>query len=431
VLDRSTVQRESGSPQHPSLRMVPQYFGSLTTGNYVVTQPNNSDFSLMTGVDLSAFWETLKLRWWVIPAVVALTTAFMSAQKSTSPIEPGYHTIIATYEARDQTAVLASVGIDPVSVRAFPDANNQLLLLQSASVKAEIAKQVGSDVDVTVSRSRPSFTLVDTLESDGQSSFVFSSAGVPTYAFSCTEPAKSVCGAAIEAYVSKAIQIRKDALEAGLADLRAVLTRVSSESSDIDVASKIAAIQVLEERLDTPMLKVSEFEESVAPSTPEVRRPTYIFSIAAGVLVALLILLQLTYTDNRIRSMRQLARIAGTNRLLGYATTEPDAVGERRVAVGIHSALRGSNATTIRYLPLRQPMTNEEPLQRLVATIGTASVIARPFTELSVAELAQTTESEIDVVVVQRNKDLRKDLIEVLAALSRSGRRLAGVLLLD
>jgi hypothetical protein len=67
----------------------------------------------------------------------------------------------------------------------------------------------------------------------------------------------------------------------------------------------------------------------------------------------------------------------------------------------------------------------------LVSAIGTVSVLARPFTELSVAELTQATTSEMDVIVVQRNRDLRKDLIEVLAALNRSERKVAGVLLLD
>ncbi|MGA1143464.1 MAG: hypothetical protein ACO3V6_09065, partial [Ilumatobacteraceae bacterium] len=109
----------------------------------MATQQNSSDFSLMAGVDLPAFWETLKLRWWVIPAVIAVAVGFLWAQESDLQTEPGSYYISETYEARDPTAVLASVGIDPVSVRAFPDANNQLLLLQSAAVKAEIAEQVG------------------------------------------------------------------------------------------------------------------------------------------------------------------------------------------------------------------------------------------------------------------------------------------------
>ncbi len=397
----------------------------------MVDQQQDSDFSLLAGVDLVAFWETLKLRWWVIPAVVAVAVGFLWAQESDLRTEPGSYYISETYEARDPTAVLASVGIDPVSVRSFPDANNQLLLLQSAAVKAEIAEQLGSDVAVTVTRSRPSFTLVDTLESDGQSSFVFTSAGVPTYNFSCNQPVKADCQAAIAAYVAKTTEIRRDALAAGLADLRAVLSQVNSTSPDDGTETKIAAIKVLEQRLDTPMLKVSEYEEAIGATLTSVRRPTYTFGVAAGVLVAVLILLQLTYTDSRVRSLRQLTRIAGADRVLGRMSQKDNPLNERRAAVGIHAVLGRSKASIIRYVPLRHAASDETSLQQLASTTGATHVVASPFAELSVAALTQPSTTEVDVIVVQRNKDLRKDLVEVLTALERSGRSLAGVLLLD
>ena len=397
----------------------------------MVDLQKDSDFSLLAGVDLAAFWETLKLRWWVIPAVVAVAVGFLWAQESDLRTEPGSYYISETYEARDPTAVLASVGIDPVSVRSFPDANNQLLLLQSAAVKAEIAEQLGSDVAVTVTRSRPSFTLVDTLESDGKSSFVFTSAGVPTYNFSCNQPVKADCQAAIAAYVAKTTEIRRDALAAGLADLRAVLSQVNSTSPDDSIATKIAAIEVLEQRLDTPLLKVSEYEEAIGATLTSVRRPTYNFGVAAGVLVAVLILLQLTYTDSRLRSVRQLTRIAGADRVLGRMSQKNNLLNERRAAVSIHAVLGRSKASIIRYVPLRHAVSDEMSLQQLASTAGATHVVASPFAELSVTALTQPSTTEVDVIVVQRNKDLRKDLVEVLTALERSGRSLAGVLLLD
>jgi len=100
-------------------------FGSLAQGTYVTDQHHDTDAGLLAGVDLAAFWETLKLRWWVVPVVVGLAVGFLWAQESDLRTEPSSYYITRTYEARDSTAVLASVGIDPVSVRAFPDANNQ------------------------------------------------------------------------------------------------------------------------------------------------------------------------------------------------------------------------------------------------------------------------------------------------------------------
>ena len=57
--------------------------------------------------------------------------------------------------------------------------------------------------------------------------------------------------------------------------------------------------------------------------------------------------------------------------------------------------------------------------------------VTAPFSELTVSELTTRNPSELDVIVVQRNRDLRTDVVEVLAALDRTGRSVAGVLLVN
>jgi len=404
--------------------------GSLAQGTYVASTADN-DLGVLAGIDLPGFWETLKLRWWVIPAVIGVAVGFLWAQESDLQTEPGSYIVSRTYEARDSTAVLASVGIDPVSVRAFPDANNQLLVLQSADVRAEIAAELGRDVAVSVTRSRPSFTLIDTLESDGQSSFVFQSAGVPTYTFSCNEPTKSSCEAAIDAYVAKAAAIRKDALAAGLNDLQAVLAEVQRSAPDDSVATQIAAIDVLLSRLDTPLRQISAYEEALGATIASVRRPTYTFGVAAGLLIALLILLQLTYTDSRVRSVRQLVRLTGSQQFVGHIAQTSNIVRDRRAAVFLHHASAPVTSPQLRFLPLRNVLSDTAALQRVAEVASIPATFSPPFGELSVSELTRVSTNEIDVVVVQRNRDLRKDVIEVVAALANSGRSVAGVLLID
>ena len=411
--------------------MLTNHFGSLARGTYVANPTNGSDISLLSSVDLHAFWETFKLRWWVIPAVLAVAVSFLWAQESDLRTEPSSYFISRTYEARDSTAVLASVGIDPVSVRAFPDTNNQLLVLQSAAVRDEISAQLGIDAVVTVTRSRPTFTLADTLGSDGESTFVLTSGGVLAYSFACNEPVRADCESAIDAYVVKTVEIRRDALTAGLNDLQAVLTEVQRVAPDAGVATQLAAIGVLIGRLDTPLLKISDSETALSATLTSVRRPTYTFGIAAGLLISLLILLQLTYTDSRIRSMRQLTRLAGVARLLGHVATAEHAARDRRTAVAVHHALGTYSATRLRYLPLRDPLNDSAALQRIATMSGVVAKISVPFTELSVPELTTPAADEVDVVVVRRNRDLRADLVEVLAALDRSGRSVAGVVLVD
>ena len=388
-------------------------FGSLAQGTYVTDQHHDTDAGLLAGVDFAAFWETLKLRWWVIPVVVGLAVGFLWAQESDLRTEPSSYYMTRTYEARDSTAVLASVGIDPVSVRAFPDANNQLLVLQSAAVRDEISAELGSNIVVTVTLSRPTFTLVDTLE------------------FACREPVKADCERAIAAYVAKTVEIRRDALTAGLNDLRAVLAQVQRTAPDDGIATKLAAIDVLIERADTPLLEIGRYEEAIGTTVTSVRRPTYTFGIAAGLLVALLVLLQLTFSDSRIRTARQLTRIAGLARLLGHVRAVPETVRDRRASVAVHQALKQTSAVNIRYIPLRNVLTDTTAVQRVADMSQAPFNVTAPFSELTVSELTTGNPSELDIIVVQRNRDLRTDVVEVLAALDRTSRSVAGVLLVD
>jgi hypothetical protein len=404
--------------------------GSLAPGTYVAS-PADNDLGVLAGIDLPGFWETLKLRWWVIPAVVGVAVAFLWAQESDLQTDPGSYFVSRTYEARDSTAALASVGIDPASVRAFPDAGNQLLILQSAEVRAEIAGKLGRDTTVSVTRSQPGFTLVNTLESDDESLFVFQSAGVPSYTFSCTESTKSSCVTAIDAYVDKAAAIRREALAAGLNDLQAVLTEVQQRAASDSVATQIAAIDVLLTRLDTPLRQVTANEQALGATITSVRRPTYTFGVAAGLLIALLILLQLTYSDSRVRSERQLSRLIGTNQFIGHITTTPNTVRDRRTAVSLHHASAPLTSPQLRFLPLRNVLGDTAALQRVAEVASLPAIFSAPFAGLDVAELNQATTNELDVIVVQRNKDLRKDVVEVVAALANSSRLVAGVLLLD
>jgi hypothetical protein len=206
---------------------------------------------------------------------------------------------------------------------------------------------------------------------------------------------------------------------------------VQRTAPDDSIATKLAAIDVLIERADTPLLEISRFEEAFDATVTSVRRPTYTFGIAAGLLVALLILLQLTYSDSRIRTTRQLTRLTGLARLLGHVQAAPETVRDRRASVAVHQALKQSSASNIRYIPVRNPLADTTAVQRIADMSQAPFNVTAPFSELSVSELTTGNPSELDVIVVQRNHDLRADVVEVLTALDRTGRSVAGVLLVS
>jgi len=394
----------------------------------VTSSHNPLENGLLTGLDLRALWETLRLRWWVIPITPLAVVGFLWAQETDLRKEPASYTVSRTYEGRDPTGVLASVGIDPVSVRSFPDANNQLLVLQSAAVRDEIANQIGTSATVNILRSRPSFTLIDTLESDGESSFVFQSAGVPTYSFSCNAPERGTCEAAIDAYVAKASTLRTDALRAGLGELKAVLEEVNEQSNDPTLAAKIIALDVLINRADTPLAQISEYEQVIGATVSSISRRTYTFGGAVGLFFSLLILLQLSVSDGRIRTLRQLIRLVGSERVLGELVTQPDELHDRRIAVGLRHGLNRNHCTTVRFLTLRSLPAEHGAIGRVIEQSRITSATTEVLTKLSVTDLMDSP-GALDILVVQRDRDTRKDVENALSTLKYSAQVLGGVVL--
>lgn len=367
-----------------------------------VTEPR-----LLNGVDLRAFWETLKLRWWVLPASVLAVVAVMWAQESNLQTEPAYYGIVQTYEAQDPTPIMLTLGINPALVKQFPDPANQLIILQSAAELEAVNAEIDGNVVMSISKRPESLT----------------------YTFNCTEPSKSKCDLALVSYERRAMELRRLGYTNGLTDLRSALVKLSETSNDSSLPTTINAIDILLGQLQTPLQLISEREEEFGSTITTVERPTFVFGAAAGIVVAILILLQLTFTDSRIRSQRQFAALLDQRRIIGWLTGSSDDVARRRISVALHQALATTSASTIRFVPLRASLRDEAFVQELATAVGTSCVVTKPFAELSVAELTAAATGEIDVVVVQRNVDRRKDLVNAIAAFERSGRHFGGALL--
>jgi len=371
---------------------------------------NNStdpELSIFDTIDLRAFYETLKLRWWVIPAVVLASIGFLQAQESDLRTEPATVFVSRSYEANRPSDSLAALGID-VSLAEFPEPSTQLLILKSVEVRKEIEGVLGKEVELQ---------LPENWETP--------------ITFTCSQPKQTDCERAIDAYVTKAVQIRKSAIATGITNAKAVLTRLQTVSPNELNLRKIEALDALYDNIDASLKFVDGFEKSIGPTVTQVRRPTYVMGAAAGLLIALLILLQLTYTDSRVRSVRQLVRVVGSRNFLGRVTAKTHPVRDRRTAVGIHQGLSNASATRVRFVPVRTLPTDDATLARLAQMSGTSHGITKSFAELSIPELADPTPAEVDVIVVQRNRDLRKDVSEALTALQRTNRVLVGVLLLN
>jgi len=365
-----------------------------------------ADLGLFDTIDIRAFLETLRLRWWVIPVVIAVSIAFLQAQESDLRTEPTSYAVSRSYEVGFPQQVLSTVGITNASVREFPEPSTQILILQSNETRGEVTDKLGKDVEVKVP---------DNFETP--------------FTLSCNMPVIDDCEQAIAAYIEKAIEVRRGAIAAGLESLRSLLIGLEETNPDPARPQQIAAIDSLSKNIEVKFALIDGYEQAIGPTVDRVRRPTYLMGVAAGLVISLLLLLQLTYTDSRVRSVRQLVRLVGSESFLGRVTKKEHVVRDRRVAIALMHGLRIGSASRLRYLPLRQPLDDEATLVRLSTMTQSSHDISKPFAELSVPELSTSVAGQADILLVQRNRDLRKDVLEAVAALQRTDRKLAGVLL--
>jgi hypothetical protein len=363
---------------------------------------------LLATVDIRAFVETLRVRWWVFPAVLAVTVGFLFAQQSRLRTEPLSYRVSAVYDVPNPITLIGTIGINPALVVQIPDERTQLQQLAGSEIRAQITEELGSSVNMEIPGSYEDPFII-----------------------TCESSDQETCTRAVDLYAERASEIRNFAIVSTLTSLRAIFQGASEATSDPIASSKVAGIDGLLNNLKTDLVKTDSYIQTIGATVGDIQDVNYRFGLVVALIVSLLILLQLTYTDSRVRSVRQLVRIVGDDAYIGVATKAGDAVNNRRTAVALYQGLRSVSAQRVVYVPLRATLEDAATISNLSALAGATSVTSKPFSELTVSEIAQDVPGEVSVIVVRRNHDLRNDVLEALAGFRQSGRRLVGFLLLD
>jgi len=381
------------------------------------------------GLDRLALWDVVRKRWWILPVAITTSMLFVWIQESDLRTDPGGYFVYRTYEARDATDLLSAVGVNPVSIRPFPDTAAQLEILRSDKVRQEIANEIGFDPNVAVKRTEPTFALVDTQGVDGVRSSIYQEA-VPLFTFSCSEAQKANCDVAIDAFVSRASEIRRNAFTNSLTELRDVLQALPTEIQSPTVLTQLSAIDTLLERLNTPLALVSESAIATGPTIVSVRRPSLLFGSGAGLLIGLLVLLQMTYSDRKVRSSRSLATVLKPDSILGELSETPMPVSENKIALLIARRCEFAEHQKLRFIPISQANIPLRALRRLAQQTGYSMTVSNPFCELGPDEFRTSSPSWVDVLVVVRHRDEKNIAGDVSRALTLISSRYAGAVLL-
>jgi hypothetical protein len=367
-------------------------------------------------------------RWWIVLIAALVGAVAMWSQESDLSTTPATTEVVRTYESRDETALLTLVGIDPSTVIPFPSFENQVLQVQQQAIRDSISSRIGFSASVSVSRSDQRFSLANSNLGDGLTKFTFLSVGTPTYTFFCSDESAENCNTAIDEYLLELQEIRKQSIVSGLDRLQTLL-----ESLPINTASneeKISALKAAKPLINGELALLSTTTNAVGATVSTVKSSTYLFGLIGGALVGLLIALQLTLMDKRVRSLSQLAKRFESHALLGVVTSEPASI--QHVAAAIVARAHSLSLTSVALVPVDERTSTQHVVEQIHAVTSPMGVTVSSLTNISALSASDLISSKSGMIALAtRGVSHTEDIVATWSVLENAEKPVLGVLLAD
>jgi len=383
-------------------------------------------------IDLRSIRDILRLRWWIFPLCVVVCVGLLFTQESNLQSTPSSVLVVATYGPRNEMAGLSLYGIDPTAVREYPSFQNQLESVREQAAK-DVEVQLGQPIDVSVSRPEQQVSLIAAADTTGKQKLTMLNVGEPNYVLTCSASTPELCDKAIEIYVKQLSISRADGIANGLRkladDVQKVIDSTQVEQSQLELQRN--ALMTASSSATGEMQLVSELVEAQSGTITTVHTTTYIFGALAGLLMALLIVLQLTYTDDKIRSSRKLLSSASAPVFLGEITGKDTAAEVRQVLAGLVTQSRTAGKSSISLIPIDA----HTDLDHLIGLMGDdaksngLTITKTPsIDEMSVAQILDSA-SALTVIIAGKNASSLTAVRHAKEVLARSNNNVVGVVL--
>jgi hypothetical protein len=379
-------------------------------------------------VELIPVAKGIITRWWIVLIAALLGSVAMWSQESDLATTPASTEVVRTYESRDETALLTLVGIDPATVTPFPSFENQVLQVQEQAMRDAIETKIGFSAAVSVSRSDQRFSLINSNQGDGITKFTFLSVGTPTYTFSCSDESEAHCNTALDEYLLQLQEVRKVSIVSGLDRLQTLLESLPVRTQSNE--EKIAALKAAKPLVKGELALLSTTTNAVGATVSTVKSSTYVFGLLGGALIGLLIALQLTLIDKRVRSLNQLAKRFESQALLGTVTSDPASV--QHVAAAIVARAQTLSLTSVALVPVDQQTSAKvlvEQLHAITSPMGVAVTSLSTTATLSASDLISSNSGMIPLA--SRGVSLTDDIVATWSVLEKAQKPMLGVVLAD
>jgi len=379
-------------------------------------------------IELIPVAKGILARWWIVLIAAILGTVAMWSQESDLATTPASVEVVRTYESRDETALLSLVGIDPSTVSPFPSFENQVIQVQSQTMRDAIATKIGFSAAVSVSRGEQRFSLINTNETDGRTKFTFLSAGTPHYSFYCSDASEDKCNSALDEYLLRLQEIRQKSIVSGLDRLQTLL-----ESLPINTATneeKISALKAAKPLIKGELALLSSTTNAVGATVSTVKSSTYAFGFIGGALIGLLIALQFTLTDKRVRSLSQLAKRFESQALLGMVTSQSASI--QHVAAAVVARANALSLSSVALVPVdekTEALQLAEMLNLVTGSMGVTVTSLAPISSLTASDLISSHSGMI--ALASRGVSRTDDIISTWSVLDSAQKPLLGVILAE
>ncbi len=384
--------------------------------------------------DSEAILRVISKKWWIVPLTMLLGLTLMFLQESDLQTSPRYFSLTKTYEPLDQAGPLSIVGLDPSLIKPYPSEENQLSILLNDESQKEILAKIKGEVDVSVTRSEPNFSLTSSQGAEGKNRFSFVSYGSSSYSFACVETDPINCDSAIDAFVAKLVSIRANATKSGLQNSIALIDSLLSSPEDISVAANNSlSLQrsALNKSIDlvtgeVTLIGVSQY--SGGPEVTSVSKSTYLFGLLIGLVLGCLILLQLIFSDGKVRGAKQLVNLVGYKQFLGELSTKNQAISLQHLAAAIDATHTIKKSTVLRLVAIGEEANSEQTKKSLAKVLSCKISLAGRLKSLDAKSLAPTADSPV-ILLAKKHRSESSELQDAWTVVEKSGNNILGVIL--
>jgi hypothetical protein len=159
-----------------------------------------------------------------------------------------------------------------------------------------------------------------------------------------------------------------------------------------------------------------------------VGKSTYLFGLLIGFVLGSLILLQLIFSDGKIRGAKQLVNLVGYKQFLGELSAKNQAISLQHLAASIQATHAIKKATVLRIVAIGEEANNEQTKKSLTKILSCKIILAGQLKSLNAKSLTPKADSPV-ILLAKKHRSESSELQNAWTVVEKSGNKILGVIL--